>query len=89
MKTSTITTACAAIRCWPPSSAKPTRPEPTARAAADRGKPLAGKSTLHRLELTPADATAAERYTHPGQRTRMPADPLAAHGIRRGLWSLA
>lgn len=31
--------------------------------AADRGKPLAGKSTLKRLELTPADATAAERYT--------------------------
>jgi hypothetical protein len=28
----------------------------------DRGKPLAGKSTLNRLELTPADATAASRY---------------------------
>ena len=30
--------------------------------AADRGKPLAGKSTLNRLELTPANASAAERY---------------------------
>jgi len=30
--------------------------------AADRGKPLAGKSTLNRLELTRADASAAERY---------------------------
>jgi hypothetical protein len=28
----------------------------------DRGKPLAGKSTLNRLELTPADANAACRY---------------------------
>jgi Transposase DDE domain group 1 len=28
----------------------------------DQGKPLAGKSTLNRLELTPADATAATRY---------------------------
>lgn len=32
------------------------------RRAADRGKPLAGKSTLNRLELTRPDATAAERY---------------------------
>jgi hypothetical protein len=30
--------------------------------ARDRGKPLAGKSTLNRLELTPADATADSRY---------------------------
>ncbi len=30
--------------------------------AGDRGNPLAGKSTLNRLELTPADATAAQRY---------------------------
>jgi hypothetical protein len=30
--------------------------------ARDRGKALAGKSTLNRLELTPADATAASRY---------------------------
>jgi hypothetical protein len=28
----------------------------------DRGKPLAGKSTLNRLELTAPDATASERY---------------------------
>lgn len=28
----------------------------------DKGKPLAGKSTLNRLELTPAEATAAARY---------------------------
>jgi len=28
----------------------------------DRGKPLAGKSTLNRLELTPPDADAAARY---------------------------
>jgi hypothetical protein len=30
--------------------------------ARDRGKALAGKSTLNRLELTPPDATAASRY---------------------------
>jgi len=29
---------------------------------ADRGKPLAGKSTLNRLELTRPEATGAERY---------------------------
>ena len=28
----------------------------------DQGKPLAGKSTLNRLELTPADAKASDRY---------------------------
>ncbi len=28
----------------------------------DRGKPLAGKSTLNRLELTPSDATRKSRY---------------------------
>src|SRR5262249_56680334 len=28
----------------------------------DRGKALAGKSTLNRLELTPPDASAASRY---------------------------
>ena len=32
------------------------------REAADRGKALAGKSTLNRLELTRADANAEERY---------------------------
>ena len=30
--------------------------------AQDQGKPLAGKSTLNRLELTPPEATAASRY---------------------------
>ncbi|MFC2172385.1 IS1380 family transposase [Acidobacteriota bacterium] len=30
--------------------------------ARDKGKPLAGKSTLNRLELTPEDATAKSRY---------------------------
>lgn len=30
--------------------------------AQDKGKALAGKSTLNRLELTPADATSASRY---------------------------
>jgi hypothetical protein len=35
-----------------------TRPRPR-----DRGKPLAGKSTLNRLELTPAGADADSRYT--------------------------
>jgi hypothetical protein len=32
------------------------------RCVEDRGHALAGKSTLNRLELTPADATAASRY---------------------------
>ena len=32
------------------------------RRAQDRGKALAGSSTLNRLELTPADADAAARY---------------------------
>jgi len=32
------------------------------RDARDRGKPLAGKSTLNRLELTPAGANAEHRY---------------------------
>ena len=32
------------------------------REAKDRGKALAGKSTLNRLELTRADASAGERY---------------------------
>jgi hypothetical protein len=39
--------------------------------AQDRGKALAGKSTLNRLELTPADATAAARYK------KIVADPQA------------
>jgi Transposase DDE domain group 1 len=32
------------------------------RRAQDQGKPLAGKSTLNRLELTPPDANADSRY---------------------------
>jgi hypothetical protein len=32
------------------------------KAELDRGKPLAGKSTLNRLELTPAEATARSPY---------------------------
>ena len=32
------------------------------RRVQDRGQALAGKSTLNRLELTPADASAASRY---------------------------
>ena len=32
------------------------------RESRDRGKALAGKSTLNRLELTPADAGSGERY---------------------------
>src|SRR6185436_15304596 len=32
------------------------------REVQDRGRALAGKSTLNRLELTQADATASERY---------------------------
>jgi hypothetical protein len=37
----------------------------------DRGKPLAGKSTLNRLELTPAEATPQHRYK------KIVAQPLA------------
>jgi hypothetical protein len=37
----------------------------------DRGKPLAGKSTLNRLELTPPGATACDRYK------KISADPQA------------
>ncbi len=32
------------------------------KSAEDKGKPLAGKSTLNRLELTPQDATAKSPY---------------------------
>lgn len=37
-------------------------PEGRERAGRDRGKALAGKSTLNRLELTPVGATADSRY---------------------------
>jgi hypothetical protein len=36
----------------------------------DRGCPLAGKSTLNRLELSPVGADASSRYTKIGARTR-------------------
>ncbi|PIE74552.1 MAG: hypothetical protein CSA18_04185 [Deltaproteobacteria bacterium] len=32
------------------------------KSRRDKGKPLAGKSTLNRLELTPLDATKLSRY---------------------------
>jgi hypothetical protein len=41
------------------------KPDPTGqqrRRARDRGKALAGKSTLNRLELTPAEAKRSDRY---------------------------
>lgn len=37
-------------------------PEGRLRSGRDRGKPLAGKSTLNRLELTPCGADADSRY---------------------------
>lgn len=37
-------------------------PTGTSRSGRDQGKPLAGKSTLNRLELTPAGADADSRY---------------------------
>jgi hypothetical protein len=48
--------------------------DPTGQSRArdqDRGKALAGKSTLNRLELTPPDATATSRYK------KIVADPAA------------
>ena len=41
------------------------KPDPTGQdreQERDRGKPLAGKSTLNRLELTPSDASRESRY---------------------------
>jgi len=41
------------------------KPDPTGQARrreADRSRPLAGKSTLNRLELSPEDADASRRY---------------------------
>src|SRR3982751_5963925 len=40
------------------------------RRRRDRGKPLAGKSTLNRLELTPAGADKETRYKKIACRTR-------------------
>src|SRR3954470_7772641 len=42
----------------------------TRRRQRDRGKPLAGKSTLNRLELTPVGAGKASRYKKITCRTR-------------------
>ena len=48
----------------------------------DRGTPLAGKSTLNRLELTPARATA-EGIPRPGAGFEVPAGrPWAVRGVR-------
>lgn len=43
--------------------------------SSDRGKPLAGKSTLNRVELTPADADASHRYK------KVVADPAAMDAL--------
>ncbi len=48
--------------------------------AQDRGKALAGKSTLNRLELTPASATAAARYQ------KIVADAQAVEDLFLDLW---
>jgi hypothetical protein len=48
--------------------------------AQDRGKALAGKSTLNRLELTPADASAAARYK------KIVADPQAVEDYFIAEW---
>ena len=62
MRTLTITISCARTRCWPCSAASKTSQANAAAAAADRGNPGAGKSTLNRLERTPVDAGAQSRY---------------------------
>jgi hypothetical protein len=53
------------------------KPDPAGqgrRATADRGKPLAGKSTLNRLELTPVRANSHSRYKKVGAHL----DPMQA-----------
>ena len=62
MRTLTITISCARTRCWPCSAASKTSQATAAAAAADRGNPGAGKSTLNHLERTPVDAGAQSRY---------------------------
>ncbi len=49
------------IRCWRCWSAVVIRRARTG-STRDRGVPLAGKSTLNRLELTPSRASVASRY---------------------------
>ena len=56
------------------------------KKASDRGKALAGKSTLNRLELTPAGATSAQRYkkieVNFGAVERLPVELfLQAHAV--------
>ncbi len=51
-RTSTTTTTSDVTPSWPPQSASST-PRARRQRVRDRGKPLAGKSTLNRLELTP------------------------------------
>lgn len=47
--------------CWPPWWGRRTR-QGTSGDIRDKGKALAGKSTLNRLELTPVGADAGHRY---------------------------
>ena len=73
-RTSTTTTTSGPTRCWRPSSARPIPRARHRRRQRDRGKALAGKSTLNRLELTPVGADAREplqedRLPHPRRRT--------------------
>ena len=51
---STITTSCAGTGCWRCCVRDDLTGE-FRRVESDRGKPLAGKSTLNRLELTPVE----------------------------------
>ena len=60
-RTSTTTTISAATRCLPSSSANAIPPA-TRQRSRDRGKSLAGKSTLNRLEFTPVGADKDSRY---------------------------
>ena len=60
MRTSTITISCAPMLAL--LSGKQDLEGKQRRRAQDRGKAGAGKSTLNRLELTPAKAGAQSRY---------------------------
>ena len=54
-----------ALRCDPLLAVLTDKPDPTGsrrRLARDKGKALAGKSTLNRMELTPSDAGSGSRY---------------------------
>ena len=56
------TMSCVGTVCWPCSASVRTSRAPVRVRPSDRGKPLAGKSTLNRLELTPVESGADERY---------------------------